>query len=156
MSVRPGTGAVLAASAVLLLSGCVRTRVAAIEAALVEGPGPEASLTMDGAPYRLTQCVSGDREYFLGVDLADDGGTIALRLLVDPMDGPQLRLTRATAGAPEATRYTSQSCSRLDARVEPTGWRVNHVRDFEGSLDAECAAATAPRLEAHVRFRHCH
>jgi hypothetical protein len=113
-------------------------------------------LRIDGREYALSVCRSGDREYFLGVDLADTDRTAVLRVLIDPMDGPRLRLTSGGGGAPRVMALGPDSCRTLQAEVQPTGWRVNRVRDFSGFVMAECTAASGQEVRAEVRFAHCH
>jgi hypothetical protein len=120
------------------------------------GRTPGAILSVGGHDYVLAVCRSGDREYFLGVDLADREGQAAVRVLVDPMDGPRLKLVLAGTEGRKSLVLGPSSCRRLEARIEPTGWRVNRVRDFGGSLDADCTGEAGLEVAAHVRFAHCH
>jgi hypothetical protein len=141
-----------------LSMGCVRTEVAALTrvaatATTSSNPGPAAPaiLSVGDRQYALAACRSGDREYFRGVDLADAAAQTRLRLLIDPMDGPRLRV----AGGGEE-RVIVRSCRRLEARVDPTGWRVNRVRDVSGFVDADCTTDSGLEVHAHVQFTHCH
>jgi hypothetical protein len=138
-----------------LEGGCVRTHVGDTASTVTGGRTPGATLSVGGQDYVLAVCRSGDREYFLGVDLADRGEKAAVRVLIDPMDGPRLRVVLEGTGGRKSMALGPSSCRRLEARIEPTGWRVNRVRDFDGSLEADC---TGEGLEvvAHVRFAHCH
>ena len=111
-------------------------------------------MSVDGQPYRISACRSGDREYFLGVDLVDEGRGTFLRVLIDPIEGPRLKVFRGSAQKAEV--LGRGQCSELRASVRPTGWRVNHVRDVEGEVAAECTLSDGDRLEARVNFAHCH
>lgn len=134
---------------------CVRTHVGDTAATVTGGRIPGATLSVGGQDYVLAVCRSGDREYFLGVDLADREGQAAVRVLIDPMDGPRLRVALESTGGRKSMVLGPSSCRRLEARIEPTGWRVNRVRDFDGSLEADCAGEGL-EVVAHVRFAHCH
>jgi hypothetical protein len=136
-------------------AGCVRTHVHDSVPALADGRMEGATLSIGGQPYELAICRSGDREYFLGVDLADRADRAALRVVIDPMDGPRLRVVLKGAGERKDVVLGRDSCRRLEATIQPTGWWVNRVRDFGGSLDADCAGAGLD-VVAHVRFAHCH
>ena len=113
-------------------------------------------LRIDRQEYQLGVCRSGDREYFLGVDLEDETNHAFLRLLVDPMDGPRVRVAYGSGNARRNVILGPSSCRQLDARIQPSGWRVNRVRDFSGSLDAECTTDTGLDVQAHISFTHCH
>lgn len=136
---------------------CVRTSVGAIATPTISpGSLPGAMLRIDRQDYQLASCRSGDREYFLGVDLEDEANGAFLRLLFDPMDGPRVRVAYGSGSARQAVTLGRSSCRQLEARIQPTGWRVNRVRDFSGSLDAECTSDTGQDVQAHLSFTHCH
>lgn len=135
---------------------CVRTHVASIASRLSSASPDGAVLSIDGHPYPLDACWSGDREYFLGVDLADRAQRVFLRLLIDPMDGPRLRLVDGTGESRATAVLTPQVCSKLAADVRPTGWRVNTVRDMSGFVEAECETDSGRSLRVSATFTHCH
>jgi len=135
---------------------CVRTRLAGAPRELTHERLTAATVALDGEVHRLATCWSGDREYFLGVDLADENQGTFLRLAIDPMDGPRLRLTRGSGASAERLHFDASACRELRAEIEPTGWRVNHVRDFKGELKADCTHANGTHMVAHVAFSHCH
>ena len=149
-------GAVLWLVLLPLHGGCVRTHVGDAATTVSGGRTPGATLSVGGQDYVLAVCRSGDREYFLGVDLADREGQAAVRVLVDPMDGPRLKVVLAGTGGRKSMALAASSCRRLEATIQPTGWRVNRVRDFGGSLEADCTGEAGLEVVAHVRFAHCH
>lgn len=100
-----------------------------------------------------TDCTSGDRSYFLGVDLLAPGEAPVLRLVIDPMGEALVRVSDASG---RLLRLDRGDCSPLRARVEPTGWRVNEVRDFGGELELACETEAGDRLAGSVSFVHCH
>ncbi len=120
-------------------------------------PGPVAAvISLDGDEHRLAACWSGDRESFLGVDMADESRDLLLRLVIDPMEGPRLRLMRGPGAAGRGMAFDTSGCRELQAQVRPTGWRVNRVRDFTGELRADCTSEQGAHLVAHLAFSHCH
>ena len=135
---------------------CVKTSVGAIAPVVSPGAQPGALLRIDRQDYQLGVCTSGDREYFLGVDLEDTASRLLLRLVFDPLDGPRVRLAYGSPSARQNVVLGRSSCRQLDARIQPTGWRVNRVRDFSGSLDAECTSDAGLDVQAHLSFTHCH
>jgi hypothetical protein len=102
--------------------------------------------------YQPSACLSGDHFYFLGVDLKDPVADAVVRVVVDPLEGPILRLTSPTG----VLRLDRNSCSTFRVSIDPTGWRVNHVRDFSGSLDLDCVTGSAAHVSGSVAFQHCH
>jgi hypothetical protein len=130
----------------------VTTRIAGIAAHSVE----RGTLSVGDRRYQLEACGSGDLGYFLGVDLADQRGGAFVRVVIDPIHGPRLRVVLREDGAGERWVLDRERCSQLEVGVKPTGWRINTVRDFSGSVDAECRSDEGQSISLHVRFSHCH
>ena len=139
-----------------LTMGCANTSVRGT----LPGAGmPEiegATLTVGERRYTLDACRSGDLAHFLGVDLEDRQGGAVVRLVMDPIDGPRVRLVHGGGEARQRIDVVPSRCRRFDAEVWPTGWIVNTVRDVSGSIDAECAGDPGPAVTLHARFSHCH
>ena len=142
----------------LLLSGCGLSGVLR-EAKDVANPSVAGELTLrapEGAPvvWRPDACFSGEHEQFFGFILSSNGSPAVLRAVVDPLDGPGLRVA-GLEGADDLVVRPSR-CERLDLVVEPTGWRVNDIQDLSGTLDVSCTTADGGRVEGSVEVRHCH
>jgi hypothetical protein len=138
----------------LCLPACVRTSVRGLGPLSPGASALSAHLSLDDRTYPLSACLSGDRSYFLGVDLIGGDSGPLLRVLIDPLEGPHLLFRRDATGGPEV--LGRKECSELHVSVRPTGWRVNHVRDVEGEVAANCRLSDGGRLEARVTFAHCH
>jgi hypothetical protein len=134
---------------------CVTTQVGGFAPTTTSSATDGASFSIGGKGYHVETCRSGDREYFLGVDLADDAGGARIRLAIDPIDGPRLRVAQGAGESRQVRIFDRRTCDPFEVDLRPTGWRVNRVRDFSGSLDAVCASG-ALDVRIHVRFEHCH
>jgi hypothetical protein len=137
---------------VCLELGCATTKLAGSASTSIE----EARLSVGDRHYQLDSCSSGDLEYFLGVDLADQKGGALVRLVIDPIDGPRLAFVFRDDGAGQRLVLGRDRCSQLEAAVRYTGWEINTVRDFSGFVDAECRSDEGQAIGLHVRFSHCH
>jgi hypothetical protein len=136
--------------------GCVST---SIGGALPNAGAAEvgsATLSVGEQRYQLDACRSGDRAHFLGVDLEDRQGVAGVRLVMDPIDGPRVRLALGRGEARQRVDLVPGRCRQFEANVRPTGWIVNTVRDVSGSIDAECSGDPGPAVSLHARFSHCH
>lgn len=146
----------------LLLSGCGSgggLSSALREAKDVASPAVQGELAVrapQGEPvaWRPDACLSGEHEQFFGFILGADGSPVVLRAVVDPLDGPGLRVV-GLEGA-DGVVVRPGMCERLDLVVEPTGWRVNDVRDLSGTLDVSCTTADGASVEGSLEVRHCH
>lgn len=138
---------------VVLLSGCAVVQ----EATEVARPSIEGELSIrapQGEPvaWRPEACLSGEHEQFFGFVLGSEESDIVLRAVLDPLDGPGLRIV-----TPEgAAVFRPYMCERLELDVAPTGWRVNEIQDLSGRLDVSCSTADGGSVEGSVEVRHCH
>lgn len=143
---------------VLLLSGCGMSS-ALREAKDVANPSVSGELSVrapQGAPvvWKSDACLSGEYEQFFGFILRSNGSPVVLRAMIDPLDGPGLRIIGLEGAA--GVVFRPFQCERLELTVEPTGWRVNDIQDLSGSLDVSCAMADSGSIEGSVEVRHCH
>lgn len=95
--------------------------------------------------------VSGDRGYFLGLEFHSSADSQSLRAWREP-DGRAVVLWTSDHGP--MTLHASD-CDRLELDVHPTGWRVNDVREFAGSVEMDCRLAQGA-LQARLSVDHCH
>ena len=137
---------------VCLEVGCATTKLAGSASTSIE----QATLSVGDRKYQLDACSSGDLQYFLGVDLADQKGGALVRLVIDPIDGPRLAFVFREDGAGRRLVLRRDQCSQLEAAVRYTGWEINTIRDFTGFVDAECKSDEGQPIGLHVRFSHCH
>lgn len=100
-------------------------------------------------------CQTGEIEQFFGFLLGASGSPIALRAVLDPLDGPGLRVTGVEGTPPYGFVVRPADCRVLDLRLQATDWRVNDLRDLNGSLDVSCSLGDIS-LEGSVEVSHCH
>ena len=120
------------------------------------GPAGAASFSVGNDTYHPTECYSGHRESFLGVDLLDAAQGANLRVAIDPIVGPRLRLMWASGEKREKVVFGAADCSTMDVAIEPTGWVVNDVRDYSGHIEADCRSESGITLRAGIQLAHCH
>jgi hypothetical protein len=114
--------------------------------------------TASGEPVTWTPafCQTGENEQFFGFLLGASNSPVVLRAVLDPLDGPGLRITGVEGTPPYSFVVRPVDCRVLDLRVEPTSWRVNEMRDVSGSLDVRCNLDGGVSLEGSVEVSHCH
>ena len=142
------------------LSGC-GVSAALREAGAVANPSVVGELAFrDSERQTLVvwtpdSCRSGEAEQFHGFDLAASGSGIGLRAVLDPLDGPGLRITGLEGSPREGVVLRKDDCRTLDLRLSHTGWRVNDFLDVNGTLDVSCVAGGLS-LDGSVEVHHCH
>ena len=144
----------------ILLSGCGLSS-ALREANDVASPSASGELAIrsaQGEPvsWKPDACLSGEYEQFFGFILRSEGSPVVLRAVVDPLDGPGLRVVGVAGQSEAGMVFRPDNCERLELVVEPTGWRVNDIQDLSGSLDVRCRTADGGSVEGSVDIRHCH
>jgi hypothetical protein len=93
-----------------------------------------------------TRCDAGDLSHFLGADLVDDRLGLAVRLVVDPLYGPALRVFDTNEPYERSVVFFEEECERFELDFESTGWIVNDVQVRDLSLDVDCMNADGATL----------
>jgi hypothetical protein len=111
-----------------------------------------------GEPVTWTPafCQTGEIEQFFGFILGGSGSPVVVRAVLDPLDGPGLRITGVEGTSPYGFVVRPADCRVLDLRLQATDWRVNELRDVNGSLDVSCTLKDGLSLEGSVEVSHCH
>ena len=106
----------------------------------------------DGTQTHWTpdRCVSGDLNYFLGMDFF--GADSQLRAIREPTGEIVVLWTSQGLTSP----LHSADCAELTMNIQPTGWRVNEVREVAGSVQLRCRLSTGLTLEGSLAVDHCH
>lgn len=139
------------------LAGC-GTIQEAMQVATPTVAGEIVIRTGDAEPvsWKPGVCQTGEVEQFFGFILGGAGSPVVLRAVLDPLDGPGLRITGLDGTSPYALVVRPDDCRVLDLRVQPSGWWVNEMRDVGGSLDVSCTLEGGLSLEGSVEVSHCH
>jgi hypothetical protein len=146
----------------ILMGGCGLGKLVR-EAKDVQNPKATGALEMSGpvagsVRFVPESCTSGDREYFLGVDLAAARPGIEVRALIEPLGTAVVRV-RSPAAEGEGggmVLFRHDDCRVLQLEVEPSGWRVNEVRDVSGFLELDCDSLEGDHVAGRIEMNHCH
>ena len=122
--------------------------------------GPLGSFTIDSRVFEKqelapTECMAGDRQLFLGFDLSSGTSPVVVRLAVDPIDGPAVRVFSSDAPFDKAVVFRRADCSAFHFSLGETGWRINHVADYRVSLELDCTRS-GEQLRGSASSTHCH
>ena len=103
-----------------------------------------------------SSCTAGDRQFFLGGDFEDEKSGIVARLVVDPLEGPAVRVFATAAPFEKTAVFRSPECRVFHFSLDATGWRINRIRDYRLSLDLDCSNKEGDTLTGKVSAAHCH
>ena len=155
---RAGAAAVGLVSAGLL--SCVSTRPTSKPGASGQTGSPGSFAVSTAALGRVTlapsSCSAGDRQLFLGADFPDEKAGAVVRLVVDPLEGPAVRVFASDAPFDKSTVFRRSDCTVFHFSLDSTDWRIDHVQDYEVSLELQCATAEGETIEGRVAVDHCH
>ena len=102
-----------------------------------------------------TSCLAGDRQLFLGADFVDASRSTVLRLVVDPLDGPAVRVFSSAEPFDKAIVFRRADCAVFHFSLDTTGWRVNDVNDYRVTLQLDCDR-DGETLKGSAAADHCH
>jgi hypothetical protein len=85
---------------------------------------PEAEPSVVIAP---AECLSGDNWRFLGVDLIDPSQSALARVVIDPLEGPRVKLVVGSGEHRSSWVLDGSECVAFAAKVQDSGCRSrNH------------------------------
>ncbi len=102
-----------------------------------------------------SDCASGDRQFFLGGDFSSSTSPLVLRLAVDPVSGPAVRLFSADAPWEHSIVFRRSDCAAFHFTLDSTGWRINDVYDYRFTLQLDCRRA-GEAISGSASSAHCH
>lgn len=102
-----------------------------------------------------TDCTSGGRQYFLGGDFVDPKSGFAVRLAIDPVGSPAIRVYSESAPFDKSITFRREECSVFHFSLDTTGWRVNHIDDYRMTLNVDCARG-GESVRGSASTQHCH
>ena len=102
-----------------------------------------------------TACQAGDRAFFLGGDFIDEHAGLDVRFVLDPLEGPALRIFARDAPVEKSTVFHRGDCHVMKYSFTPTNWRINDVFDYRISVAFECAKA-GDAASGELSAAHCH
>jgi len=147
--------------AVCILAGCLSSRPvpefagATGSASQALGSFTIASPVLGQKTLSPTSCSAGDHQFFLGADFSDPASGLVLRLVVDALEGPAVRLYAADAEFDKSVVFRRAECSVFHFSLDSTGWRVNKVYDYRLTLQLDCSRA-GDSIVGSLSSTHCH
>ena len=139
-----------------LTAGCLSSATTSSE---VPGAPPGAfTLSRAGEPavaLSTAACVSGERQRFLGADFADEAAGYTVRLVIDPLSGPAVRVFSNAHPFDDSTVFRRPDCHVFHFALDSTGWRIDHYEDYKVSLELDCAS-DGVSLVGKAAAEHCH
>jgi hypothetical protein len=155
MTARP----MLVAFVGLLSTGCLSSRTAGSRAQQADGRTfgsfKVASAPLGNPNLTVTSCQSGGRLSFVGADLFDDTARMAIRLVIDPLYGPGVRVFSLDAPFDKTVVFTRGECKAFHFALDSSGWRVNDVTEYHVTLEIDCSRPNGESLAGQATIRNC-
>jgi hypothetical protein len=101
-------------------------------------------------------CHSGGALGFRGADIFDDRTkeVLVLRLVIDPLEGPAVRLFKDSETGPSVVLRKSD-CRTFAYELEGTGSLVNFVPEVRVSLQLDCRGSKGDSVVGNVELPAC-
>lgn len=141
----------LFASAVLL-AGCASAPPRPSEAlntVAIAGP------TLGAGELQPTSCASGDQWVFFGAQAVDEPDGLGVRLVIDPIEGPVVRVFRTADDGERSIVLRRRDCSRLEYDFGRTGSSFNFVEEVKFSLDLDCKSRAGDFVMGSLAQKSC-
>lgn len=113
------------------------------------------SKVLGNSVFTPSVCDSGDRQYFLGSDFKDQSSAIVLRLLVDPLHGPAVRMFSSEKPFDQSVVFHRSDCKVFQFSLDSTGWQLNDVYDYRVALQLDCSRDDES-ISGSASSPHCH
>ncbi len=144
---------------VLAASGCFSLRPMPVGGATDTAPATLGSIQVSSAQLgnvtvAPTDCSSGARQYFLGGDFVDAKSGLTVRLAVDPIGSPAIRVFSQSAPFDKSVSFRREECSVFHFSLDSTGWRVNHIDDYRMTLNVDCTRGSES-VRGMASTTHC-
>jgi hypothetical protein len=114
-----------------------------------------ASLGAPHATISPSSCVSGEHDVFLGADLLDPGTHLVVRLVIDPLNGPALRVYDADEPFDRSVIFFRDECPIFDMTLERTGYMVNDIVIRSLDLEVECENEDGATIRGSATAGRC-
>jgi hypothetical protein len=85
-----------------------------------------------------TACAAGDHERYLGAELVDADTNLIVRLVIDPLWGPALRVYDGDAPFDRSVLFFREECTTFEMALDETGSTVNGIVERSLALAVEC------------------
>jgi hypothetical protein len=121
---------------------------------------PLGSLLLSGPTFGErallpTVCTSGERQFFLGFDFHDEKSGLVTRLVVDPVNGPIVRVFAPAAPFDNSVVFDRPECRVFHFSVDFTAWRINRIQRLDVSLDLDCHLASGDSIVGKASDSGC-
>lgn len=143
------------------LAGCLSSATG-LEAATAAGDAGErlgsfevASIGAPPGTIAPATCVVGDHELFLGADLVDPDSHLVVRLVIDPLDGPALRVYDADEPFDRSVLFFRDECTAFAIDLAETGSMVNNIVERRLELEVECENEDGATIRGSVTVARC-
>lgn len=141
------------------LAGCLASAVGPAPATAAAGERLGSfEVASVGAPpgtIRPSSCVVGDHELFLGADLVDPDTHLVVRLVIDPLAGPALRVYDTDEPFDRSVVFFRDECTAFGMDLAETGAMVNNIVERRLELEVDCENEDGATIRGSVTAADC-
>jgi len=123
----------VAPAALSVLAGCATVPLPLPQDAIaISGP------TLGARELRPDACYSGEHFVFLGAQVVDSKSKTEARLVIDPIEGPVVRIFESEHGDAASIVLRRKNCTVFETGLERTGSWTNGINEVALELRLDC------------------
>ena len=100
-------------------------------------------------------CIAGDHDLFLGADLVDPDTGLVVRLVIDPLQGPVLRIYDGDAPFDRSVLFFRDECTVFTMSLAETGTTVNNIIERHLELEVDCENEDGATIRGSAAAARC-
>jgi len=142
----------------LLLAGCISTGTGPGQGR--GEPATTGSITLSGPTFgdvtlAPSACRSGQHEVFLGADFSSPDSPLVLRLAIDPLDPPGVRIFDRNDRNARTLVVRKADCQIFQLTLGRTGWQLNDIYVLKASLELDCRLPGGDSIAGKAETASC-
>lgn len=139
------------------LAGCIGTGTGQLGRG---EPATTGSVAISGPTFgdvtlAPTACRSGENEVFLGADFSSPESPLVLRLAIDPLEAPGVRIFDRNDRSAKTLVMRKADCASFHFTLGRNGWQINDVYVLETSVELDCSLPGGDRVRGKVATASC-
>jgi hypothetical protein len=131
------------------LVGCATLPTAPTDGITISGR------TLGARALHPTACYSGEHFVFLGAQVVDSQSLTEARLVIDPIEGPVVRIFVSEHGDEASIVLRRRDCRVFDTGLKRTGSWTNGINEVELALRLDCRTRHGDVVRGATEQKSC-
>lgn len=148
--------AVFLAPLLMLAFGCASTDIDNPASPRLIGSLALSGPTFGEQTLKPNECTSGEHQLFMGADFAGGESEPVVRIVLDPLTGPALRIYDPRSPITRSTLFRKAECKTFLLSLQRTGWRINDVYALSVDAEIDCTSPAGDSVKGSLASSSCY